>query len=82
MEIIYFMNYYQQQGKLRNGFKNNIKLSKAQISKVIQSGGFLSSILSKIAGQFMKVAVPLAKNTLAPLKITTAALTVYAGIQI
>ena len=50
MEIIYFMNYYQQQGKLRNGFKNNIKLSKAQISKVIQSGGFLSSILSKIAG--------------------------------
>ena len=30
----------------------------------------------------MKVAVPLAKNTLAPLKIATAALTVYAGIQI
>ena len=39
----------------------NVKLSKAQISKMIQSGGFLGSLLSKIAGPLMKVAVPLAK---------------------
>ena len=44
----------------------DIKLSKAQITKIIQSGGFLGSLLSKLAGPLMKVAVPLAKNTLPP----------------
>ena len=48
--------------KLRNAFNNNIstdlKLSKAQISKIIQSGGFLGSLLSKLAGPLMKIAVP------------------------
>ena len=39
----------------------DIKLSKAQIFKIIQSGGLLGSLLSKIAGPLMKVAVPLAK---------------------
>ena len=48
-------------------------LSKAQISKIIQSGGFPGSLLSKIAGQLIKVAVLLAKNVLAPLEITAAA---------
>ena len=71
--------------KLRNAFNNNmstdIKLSKAQISKVIQSGGFLGSLLSKLAGQLMKVAVPLAKNILAPLGITAAASAIDARIQ-
>ena len=55
-----------QKTKLRNVFKNNmstdIKLSKTQISEIIQSGGFLGSLLSKIACPLMKVAVPLAKN--------------------
>ena len=55
-----------QKTKLRNAFENNIstdiKLSKDQISKIIQSGGFLGSLLSKLAGLLMKVAVPLAKN--------------------
>ena len=71
--------------ELRNAIENNmptdIKLSKAQISKTIQSGGFLGSLLSKIAGQLMKVAVPLAKNSLAPLGITAAASAIDAGIQ-
>ena len=44
----------------------NIKLSKTQISKIIQSGGFLGSLLSKLAVSSMKVAVPLTKNILAP----------------
>ena len=43
-----------------------IKLSKAQIKKIIQSGGFLGKLLSKLAGPLMKVALPLAKNVLAP----------------
>ena len=55
----------RQKTKVRNVFNNNIstdlKLSKAQISKIIQSGGFLGSLLSKIAGPLMKIAVPLAK---------------------
>ena len=39
----------------------NIKLFRPQISKLIQSGGVLGSLLSKLAGPLMKVAVPLAK---------------------
>ena len=75
----------RQKAKLRNAFNNNmltdLKLSKAQISKIIQSGGFLGSLLSKIAGPLMKVAIPLANNVLAPLGITAAASESDAGIQ-
>ena len=39
----------------------DIKLCKAQISKIKQYGGFLVLLLSKLAGPLMKVAVPLAK---------------------
>ena len=39
-----------------------MKLPKAQISKIIQSEGFLGSILCKLAGPLMKAAVPLAKK--------------------
>ena len=71
--------------KLRNGTENNmstdIKLNKAQISKIIKSGGFLGSLLSKLAGPLMKVAVPLAKNILAPLGITAAASAIDGAIQ-
>ena len=59
----------------------DLKFSKAQISKIIQSGGFLGSLLSKLAGPLMKVAIPLAKNVLAPLGITAAALAIDAGIK-
>ena len=62
--------------KLRNAINNNsaidIKLSKAQMKKLIQSGGFLGKLLSKLAGPLMKVALPLAKNILAPLGLTAA----------
>ena len=75
----------KQKTKLRNAFNNNmltdIKLSTAQISKIIQSGGFLGSLLSKLAGPLMKVVIPLAKNVLAPLGITAAASAIDAGIQ-
>ena len=63
----------RQNTKLRKAINNNlatdIKLSKAQIKKLIQSGGFLGKLLSKLAGLLMKVALPLAKNVLAPLGI-------------
>ena len=64
----------RQNTKLRNAVNNNsatdIKLSKAQIKKIIQSGGFLGKLLSKLAGPLMKVALPLAKNVLASLGLT------------
>ena len=60
----------QEKTKLRNAFNNNmstnLKLSKAQIFKIIQSGRVLGSLLSKLAGPLMKVAIPSAKNVLAP----------------
>ena len=76
----------RQKTKLRNAFNNNmstyLKLYKAyQAYKIIQSGGPLGSLLSKIAGPLMKVAIPLAKNALAPLRITAVALAIDAWIQ-
>ena len=75
----------RQKTKLRNAFNNNmstdLKLSRAKISKIIQFGGFSESLLSKSAGSLMKVAIPLAKNALAPLGITPAASAIDAGIQ-
>ena len=72
----------RQATKIRSAIENNIstdiKLSRAQISKIIQSGGFLDSLLSKSAGPLMKVAVPLAKNILGPLGITAASLAINA----
>ena len=75
----------RQKTKLRNAFNNNmstdLKLSKAQISKIIQSGGFLGSLLSKLAGPLMKRTVPLTKFFLAPLGITAAASAIDVAIQ-
>ena len=39
---------------------------------MIQSGGFLGNLLGKLAGPLMKVAMPLAKNVLAPLGLSAA----------
>ena len=55
----------RQTTKLRNAIENkmstDIKLYKAQISKIIQSGGFLGSLLTKIVGPLMEVAAALAQ---------------------
>ena len=75
----------RQSTKLRNAINNNsatdIKLSQAQIKKLIQSGGFLGKLLSKLAGPLMKVAMPLAKNVLAPLGLTAAMSAIDGSIQ-
>ena len=56
----------RQKTKLRNAFENNISLdinlSKTQICRIIQSGAFLGSLLSKLVGTLMKVAAPSAKK--------------------
>ena len=75
----------RQKTKLRNTFNNNmsinLKLSKVQISKISQSERFLGSLLSKLAGPLMKVAIPLVKDVLAPLGITAAASAIDGGFQ-
>ena len=61
---------------LRKAFENNlsvnIKLSKAQLSKIVQSGGFLG----KFFGPLLKTRLPLMKNV-----IRTSAKTSDAGIH-
>ena len=75
----------RQSTKLRNAINNNmatdLKLSKAQIKKLIQSGGFLGKLLSKLAGPLMKVAMSLAKNVLAPLGLTAAMSAIDGSIE-
>ena len=75
--------------KLRNAIENNmstdIKFSKAQISKIIQSAGFLGKFL----GPLLKTGLPLTKNViklltksiLIPLRLTAAVSAADAGIQ-
>ena len=75
----------RQKTKIRNAFDNimstDLKLYRAQISKIIPSGGFLGSLLGKLLGPLMKVAISLPKNVLAPLGITAAVSAIDAGIQ-
>ena len=59
----------RQTTKLRNAIENNIssdiKLSKAQISKIIYSGGFLGKLL----GPLLKNGLPLLKSVIKPLSL-------------
>ena len=75
----------RQRTKLRNAIHNNmttdLKLTKTQIKRMIQPGGFLGKLLSKLAGPLMKVAMPLAKNVLAPLGLTAAMSAIDGSIQ-
>ena len=61
----------RQVANIRKTFSNNlsrdVKFSKTQLLKIMQSGG-----LFKLDGPLMKVAMPLAKNVLAPLGLTAA----------
>ena len=78
----------RQTTKLRNGIENNmsadVKLSKAQISKIIQSRGFLGKILGPLLKTGLplikNVSKPLAKIVLIPLGLTAAASAANAGI--
>ena len=79
----------RQKTKLRNAFNNNmstdLKLSRAQISKIIQSGGFLGRLLGPLLKTGLplikNVIKPLAKSVLIPLGLTAAASAADAGIH-
>ena len=79
----------RQKIKIKNTFNNNVstdlKFSKAQINKIIQSGGFLGRLL----GSLLRTGLPLikhvietlAKSVLIPLGLTAAASAADAGIH-
>ena len=79
----------RQVANMRKAFANhlstNIKLSKTQLSKMIQSGGFLGKLLGpllKTGLPLMKSVIkPLAKSVLIPLGLTVAASAADAGIH-
>ena len=63
----------------------NIKLSKTQLSKMIESGGFLGRLLGSLLKTELplisNVLKPLAKSVLIPLGLTAAAAAADAGIH-
>ena len=79
----------RQVANLCNAFANylsaDIKLSKTQLSKIIQSGGFLSRLfcpLQKTELSLMKNVIKLlAKSVLVPLGLTAAASPADAGMH-
>ena len=79
----------RQVANICKAFANNssidIKLSKTQLSKMIQSGGFLSRLLGPLLKTGLplikNVIKPLAKSVLIPLGLTAAASTADAGIH-
>ena len=79
----------RQVENLRKAFANHvstdIKLSKTQLLKMIQSGGFLGRLLGPLLGTglpLMKSVIkPLAKSVLVSLGLTAAASAADAGIQ-
>ena len=80
---------YRQVSKLRKAFAKNtstdIKLSKIQLSKMMQSGGFLGRLLGPLLRtglpSMKSVSKPLAKSVLLPLGLTAAASAADAGIH-
>ena len=70
----------RQVSNLREAFENHlsadIKLSKTQLSKMIQSGGFLGRLLGPLLKSGLplikNVIKPLAKSVLIPLRLTAA----------
>ena len=79
----------RQIASLRKAFANylstDIKLSKAQLSKMIQPGGFLGKLLGALLKPGLpllkNVIKPLAKSVLVPLGLTAAASAADAGIH-
>ena len=79
----------RQIANIQKAFASNslidIKLSKTQLVKIIQSGGFLSRLLGPLLKTGLplikNVTKPLAKSVLIPLELTAAASAADAGIH-
>ena len=79
----------RQVSSIHKAFSNNssadIKFSKNQLSKMIQSGGFLGKLLGPLLKTGLplikNVITPLAKSVLIPLGLTATASAAYAGMH-
>ena len=79
----------RQVSSIRKSFENNssadIKFSKTQLSKMVQSGGFLGKLLGPLVKTGLplikNVIEPLAKSVLIPLRLAAAATAADAGIH-
>ena len=67
--------------KVENNMSTDTKLSKAQINKLIKSGGALESILAKFLPKLIKPAISLGKKILAPLGLSAAMSATDVAIQ-
>ena len=67
--------------KVESNMSTDIKLSKAQINKLIKSGGALGSILTRFLPKLIQPALSLGKNILAPLGVSAAMSATDAAIQ-
>ena len=67
--------------KVENNVPTDIKLSKAQINKLIKEGGALGSILARFLPKLIKPAISLGKNILALLGLSAAMSATDAAIQ-
>ena len=67
--------------KVENNMSTDIKLSKAQINKLVKEGGALGSVLARFLPKLIKPAISLGKNILAPLGISAAMSATDAAIQ-
>ena len=67
--------------KVENHMSPDIKVSKAQINKLIKEGGTLGSILARFLPKLIKPAISLGKSILAPLGISAAMSATDAAIQ-
>ena len=85
--MICLRNHYCQKTKneakncITNNMSTDLTLTKAQTSEIIKTGGFLGSLLRKLAVPSMKAAILLAEKFLAPLGVAAAASAIDAGIK-
>ena len=78
----------RQKTKIRNALRiygeqisTDVKLSKTQLSKIIQWGGLVGALLHKLSVPLMKIDAPLSKQFLVPLAIMISASAIDGAIQ-
>ena len=73
------INKLKENGEIN--MSTDIKLGKAQIKKLLKEGGALGSMLARFLTKFIKPAISLGKNILAPLGLSAAMSATDAAIQ-
>ena len=67
--------------KIKNNMSTDIKLSKVQINRIMKEGGNLGKLLMSFLSKFIKPAISIGKNILAPFRLSAAMSATDAAIQ-